>query len=239
MRARSSHCSSEKERDTENDRTGGKHLSSISHGATDARQSVGDLHRIGGTSKNDEENTSDWHISSNQVDAAIDTKNFSLDAADDYPVAAAKYSFEDELLSLLETIGTEGKQLRQKLDSAQEREVYLLGQLQETVSGKHEEKVIARLIQELEMLRKENRRLFRELADARGEVSLKKQKFDALQRHCHLLEGEMDRLKSGAGSAGSSAGQGVGYRNGTESRVEESREENEMRSRVRWEEKVP
>ncbi|XP_071829019.1 uncharacterized protein [Apostichopus japonicus] len=248
----SSHCSSEKERDTENDRTGGKHLSSISHGATGSHVTqndiiredhvedvvsipgvkmqesrFGDLHRIGGTSKNDEENTSDWHISSNQVDVAIEMKNFSLDAADDYPVAAAKYSFEDELLSLLETIGTEGKQLRQKLDSAQERELYLLGQLQETVSGKHEEKVIARLIQELEMLRKENRRLFRELADARGEVSLKKQKFDALQRHCHHLEGEIDRLKSGAGSTGSGAGQGVGYRNGTESRVEESREENE------------
>ncbi|XP_071493662.1 uncharacterized protein [Diadema antillarum] len=93
----------------------------------------------------------------------------------------------DELLAMLEAIGNEGRQLRQELNEAKAREDFLTKKLNERFSSQEEE-VINRLVGELEMLRRENQRMFHELATARESASED-------QKRCEKLQGAVDRLQ--------------------------------------------
>ncbi|XP_041485380.1 uncharacterized protein LOC121431750 isoform X2 [Lytechinus variegatus] len=99
----------------------------------------------------------------------------------------------DELLSMLEAIGTEGKQLRQELNEAKAREDFLTKKLNERFSSQEEE-VINRLVGELEMLRRENQRLFQELATAREAGAEDRKRCENLQAAVERLEMDVERL---------------------------------------------
>ncbi|XP_063969597.1 uncharacterized protein LOC129281839 isoform X1 [Lytechinus pictus] len=102
-------------------------------------------------------------------------------------------SRSDELLSMLEAIGTEGKQLRQELNEAKAREDFLTKKLNERFSSQEEE-VINRLVGELEMLRRENQRLFQELATAREAGAEDRKRCENLQAAVERLEMDVERL---------------------------------------------
>lgn len=99
----------------------------------------------------------------------------------------------DELLAMLEAIGTEGKQLRQELNEAKERENFLTMKLNERFSSQEEE-VINRLVGELEMLRRENQRMFQELATARESGAEDRKRCEKLQVAVERLDMDVERL---------------------------------------------
>ncbi|XP_038060593.1 uncharacterized protein LOC119731478 isoform X2 [Patiria miniata] len=117
---------------------------------------------------------------------------------------------EDELLHLLDTIGEESQHLRLELTETQRREAILKTKLEEEVVGcTKEEKVISKLVQELEMLRTENRRLFRESANAKNVNAVDRKTMEKLNAAIVKLQMEVEhqsaenfslRMKSKIGS---------------------------------------
>ncbi|XP_078579299.1 uncharacterized protein LOC144863728 isoform X2 [Branchiostoma floridae x Branchiostoma japonicum] len=110
----------------------------------------------------------------------------------------------DELLSLLEMIGQQSEKLRTELEEAQVREAQLLDEIDELqaqqVSQPQEEavdsRVLAKLSQEVEVLRMENRKLYREAANAHSEVSLQKQAAEELHTTITRLQQEVDHTSA-------------------------------------------
>ncbi|KAI8521173.1 hypothetical protein Bbelb_009270 [Branchiostoma belcheri] len=113
----------------------------------------------------------------------------------------------DELLSLLEMIGQQSEKLRTELEEAQVREAQLLdeieelqGQQMQQVSQPQEEpvdsRVLAKLSQEVEVLRMENRKLYREAANAHSEVSLQKHAAEELHATITRLQQEVDHTSA-------------------------------------------
>ncbi|XP_070544810.1 uncharacterized protein [Ptychodera flava] len=105
----------------------------------------------------------------------------------------------DELLDVLEAIGQECNELRDELAESRKRERSLQFRLEESSKpgrASQEEKVISKLVQELEMLRSENRRLFREAASAKNESSHEKKSVEHLHRVAEKLQRELDNVKS-------------------------------------------
>ncbi|CAH1247110.1 SPTBN1 [Branchiostoma lanceolatum] len=110
----------------------------------------------------------------------------------------------DELLSLLEMIGQQSEKLRTELEEAQVREAQLLDEIEELqaqqVSHPQEEavdsRVLAKLSQEVEVLRMENRKLYREAANAHSEVSLQKHAAEELHATITRLQQELDHTSA-------------------------------------------
>ncbi|XP_072051530.1 uncharacterized protein [Amphiura filiformis] len=102
---------------------------------------------------------------------------------------------EDELLSLLEAISLESSHLRQELSEAQQRESVLKNELDQSTSAA-EEHVVSKLVQELEMLRAENQRLFRDSASARSNNAHDKKTTQKLQATINRLKNDVDQMNS-------------------------------------------
>ncbi|XP_035670205.1 uncharacterized protein LOC118411824 [Branchiostoma floridae] len=111
----------------------------------------------------------------------------------------------DELLSLLEMIGQQSEKLRTELEEAQVREAQLLDEIEELqaqqVSQPQEEAVDSRVLaklsqEEVEVLRMENRKLYREAANAHSEVSLQKQAAEELHTTITRLQQEVDHTSA-------------------------------------------
>ena len=102
---------------------------------------------------------------------------------------------EDELLNLLEAISLESSHLRQELSESQQRENSLREELDKSNSAA-EEHVVSKLVQELEMLRAENRRLFKDSASARSSNAHDKKTSEKLQTTINRLKNDVDQLNS-------------------------------------------
>ncbi|XP_022105570.1 uncharacterized protein LOC110987173 isoform X2 [Acanthaster planci] len=104
---------------------------------------------------------------------------------------------DDELLNLLDTIGEESQHLRLELTETQLREAILKTQLEEGLVGStKEERVISKLVQELEMLREENRRLFRESANAKNGNAVDRKTMEKLNATIRKLQMEVEHQSS-------------------------------------------
>ncbi|XP_033644455.1 uncharacterized protein LOC117304070 [Asterias rubens] len=103
---------------------------------------------------------------------------------------------DDELLHLLETIGEESQHLRLELSETKQREAILKTQLEEETVGSQEEKVISKLVQELEMLRTENRRLFRESATSKNANAQDRKAMEKLNTTITKLQTEVEHLNA-------------------------------------------
>ena len=104
---------------------------------------------------------------------------------------------DDELLQLLETISEESQHLRLELSETQQREAVLKTQLEVgMVSTTNEEKVISKLIQELEMLRTENRRLFRDSATSKNANAQDRKTMEKLNATITKLHTEVEHLNA-------------------------------------------
>ncbi|XP_078660394.1 uncharacterized protein LOC144904999 isoform X3 [Branchiostoma floridae x Branchiostoma belcheri] len=125
----------------------------------------------------------------------------------------------DELLSLLEMIGQQSEKLRTELEEAQTlfswfklfwtvhvREAQLLDEIEELQAQQVQQvqlqeepvdsRVLAKLSQEVEVLRMENRKLYREAANAHSEVSLQKHAAEELHATITRLQQEVDHTSA-------------------------------------------
>ncbi|XP_033120104.1 uncharacterized protein LOC117119406 isoform X2 [Anneissia japonica] len=102
---------------------------------------------------------------------------------------------EDELLNVLDAIAKACRHLKKELDQSQLRELYLIQELQtkEKDNGSPND-VIPKLVQELQVLRNENRRLFREAVIIKTEATNDKKAIDRLKVSVDRLQAEVEHL---------------------------------------------
>ncbi|XP_013388749.1 uncharacterized protein LOC106157590 [Lingula anatina] len=100
----------------------------------------------------------------------------------------------DELLQLLENIGRESSNLKSELEKARNREGELLMEMKKA-QGKDSEEMSARLAQEIEVLRSENKELYRQASSASSSNKQYQKMIEDLQQKVHNLQKKSTMLE--------------------------------------------